>query len=276
MARFNRIISDTVLARGVVLVGSQLDDLDQNTFAAINGDAGGLWEPTALINIGGAGMMATGPWEVEVTGARTSDFEFGEGGALDAFQMPVGHPGRTVDVLTCFTENFTVVPEDTGSLNFPWFVSTSSGGITTLATAKGVRFAVPLNVYEGGTLTDVVFEMKVLENHGPPQFLPRMRVIAHDFAGNIIKLRPASSDTDEDGFVIWNPTPANAASWYNGGAIKSFTYTCTQNNTIDLSKYFYYVEVIDESGANSYVTLGGQWNCVTSTFTNIPVIDGRT
>lgn len=281
MARFSRSIPDSVLARGIALVGTQMDALDETTYRSLNGDGGGTWSPTSPINIDGAGMMATGPWIV--TGAadvKASEFEFGEGSSADAWRLDAGHPARNVTLYTQFVENFTLVPDDIGYWHAPWmYTGPAAYGITTTiySTSEGLRFAAPLMVYDGALLTTVAIYMRVTSNHGPPQYLPRMRVVAHDGEGNVIKMRPQSSDTDSDGFINWSPAPATGTSWYSSGNTQTFTYTCTQNNVIDISKYFYYVEIIEEYGTSSYAVgnSGNIWVAASALFSNITYLDNR-
>ena len=90
-------------------------------------------------------------------------------------------------------------------------------------------------------------------------------------------LRSADSSlTDVDGFVTFNPSPASAAVWYQGGANQRYTYTCNQNQIIDTSKYTYYIEIIEEGGSNSFsLTNGNTWHGVEADFTNIAVLNRR-
>jgi len=52
-------------ADGTAVEAAEYWDLDQKTFAAINGDAGGTWAPTAPIIIGGDGLNLTGLLDID-------------------------------------------------------------------------------------------------------------------------------------------------------------------------------------------------------------------
>lgn len=280
MAHLLRIIPDSSLVRGYLVTGANVKDIDQNTFLSINGDAGGTWAPSAHLVISGQGVAVAGPWRMNGANVTASSpFTFAKGTADDYWQLPVGHTNRTYTVYTYFLESFTAVPTDIAeSVTSSFFVPSGIGdsGVNTFKASVGVRFATPINVYNGGTITTVLFNFRVNESH-LPQNLPRFRVVAQDAAGVLYPLRAADTAlTDVDGFVTYNPSPATAAAWYASGANQRFTYTCNQNQVIDTSKYVYYIEIIEESGTNSFsLSNGNTWHGVETTFTTISVLDGR-
>jgi hypothetical protein len=59
MAHFTRVRT-TGMWTVSVLDPTELEKFDANQFAAINGDAGGTWAPSAVITIGGSGIALTG------------------------------------------------------------------------------------------------------------------------------------------------------------------------------------------------------------------------
>lgn len=280
MAHLIRIIPDSKLVRGYLPTGDDLRLIDQNTFLSINGDDGGTWAPSDHITINGEGVVVAALWVMNGAVVNAvGPFTFGKLTADDYWQIPVGHGSRTCSVLTTFIEYFSAVPTDVnGSQPGGWFAgSLADFGICTYNLSKLVRFGTPLNVYNGGTITDVVITFRVNESH-LPQFLPRFRVVAMDKDGTLYPLRVADSTlTDSDGYVTFTPTPDSAATWFHAGTNQTFTYSCNQNQLIDTSKYTYYVEIIEEGGSNSFsVGNGNCWRSAVATFTNIPTIDGRT
>jgi hypothetical protein len=58
---FVRIRSSGLWITGSTITTDELEQLDANLYAAINGDAGGTWAPSSLITIGGSGMTVSGP-----------------------------------------------------------------------------------------------------------------------------------------------------------------------------------------------------------------------
>src|SRR5688572_19646371 len=53
MAHFTRVRADGTWTNGTVLTAEELDKFDDQGVAAINGDGGGVWNPSTEILIGG-------------------------------------------------------------------------------------------------------------------------------------------------------------------------------------------------------------------------------
>jgi len=278
MTRLVRVIPDTKLVRGYITTGQNLRDIDQNSFLAINGADGGTWAPSSHIVIDGAGVVVGAHWKMNGANVVASGpYTFGKNTSDDYWQLSVGHVATSATLITQFIEfiNFNLVDITIDNLTF-FSSSVISTGISLTVSGQLTRFVIPLNVYNGGTITDVIVTFNVGENH-LPQYLPKFRILRMDSQGVVQSLRASDLiETDGDGFIPFNPTPSSAANWYNGGSLKTFTYSCNQNQLIDTSKYFYYLEIVEEGGNGSYAVVGNTWRSATATFTNISLIDGRT
>src|SRR5687768_5132043 len=85
MAHNSRTRISLVAWSGGAVAPSEFENLDQNGFTAINGDDGGVWAPADPIEVGGAGFIASGPFEstddadfsgvVTMTAGLRSEFE---------------------------------------------------------------------------------------------------------------------------------------------------------------------------------------------------------
>jgi hypothetical protein len=280
MAHLLRAQPDVVWQRGYLTLGTDLRTIDQNTFVAINGDAGGTWTPAADLIVGGAGMICAGPWQLSGTSttidtnASTAPLTFGKGTADDVFAMASTSytlAQALIEVYPLISEQASVrVPSFNGA---PGIGSALNSGVFT--SAKGARFLVPLRTVSGGLLQTLTLHFTVGESHASvPQALPLMRVIAIDTSGNQLPLRALDGSTDANGFQAIG-APASGAVWFNAGADQTFVYTCNQNQRIDVSRYTYWLEVIDESGTNAWVTVGNSFTAVVSAFDSIVLLDGR-
>ena len=127
--------------------------------------------------------------------------------------------------------------------------------------AAGSFLALPLDLHNGATLTSMNIYFTVTNSHtgGVPATLPLGQVSRLDTSGNLVSLSTTYYQSP--------PTPANAAAWYNGGAIQHFTMTFNQYNVIDTSQYTYQLTITDEQGTNS--TSGNNYYFVSSYLTNI-------
>jgi hypothetical protein len=266
MAHLQRAIPDAKLQRGYVTVGNDLKAIDQNTFVAVNGDAGGTWTPAATLAINGAGVVAAGPWSVSGSQMTVNAPTFGKGTADDVFGLSAAHPGRSQTLNQPLVECYSSTPE--GVVFVPGFANF----ISWLQTTKlGVRFLTPLRVFGGATLETVTLKFSIAGSHGAlPAVFPQMRVIAIDGQGNVM---PMGSGTlfDAGGFHAITAVSTSAA--YNALVNATFVYTCSQNNVIDRSKYTYWLEIIEESGANSIA--GNVFISAVSFLDNITLFDGR-
>lgn len=108
--------------------------------------------------------------------------------------------------------------------------------------------------HHGSTITtiDVVFNVGV-SHASVPAVLPKIgvkRVNDADIA--LVGAAPAGTvDLYSGGQATFVPTPGTGASWYASGNKQTWSVTCDQNNVVDRTKYRYFIQLIDENGANS-------------------------
>jgi hypothetical protein len=272
MAHLLRAITDAKLKRGYVTVGNDLRAIDQNTFVAVNGDAGGTWTPSNTLAINGAGVVFAAP--CAVSGAQMTVYAptFNKGTYDDVFGLATSHPGRTQTLVQGLVECYSSQPE--------WvvFYPGPNNFIQGLATTTpGVRFLSPIRVFHGALLETVTLQFVVTAIHASlPTTLAQMRVVAIDANGVVLPMG-AGGLYDAGGFRAVSAATTGSA-WYNGGATQSFVYTCSQNNAIDIGKYTYWLEIIDESGANTFAAnsnAGNIYVSATSYLAAITLFDGR-
>lgn len=276
MAHLVRILTDAALKRGLVVTGQNLADIDQNTVLGINGDGGGTWSPAAAVEINGAKIpnggpcvTVAGPWTISgagvtVTTASNKFITFAKGDATDYFGFAVAHPNAAPSVFVDFQG---------GDSSLAHQVFWLTAGL--IAIAPGARFFTPLPVYVGAPKIDsVTVDFNVSSTHANvPQTLPRMRVIAVAADGTVTPLRAPDATTDTDGFQAF-PTPASGAAWYALGVLQSWVYTCNVALPVD-DAHLYFVEFIEESGANSWTVSGTNFRSATVAYSNVAIFDGR-
>lgn len=266
MSHLVRAITDTALKRGYVTVGNDLKTIDQNTFVAVNGDAGGTWTPANTLAINGAGVVAAGPWAVSGSQMTVYAPTFGKGTADDVFGLSATHPGRSQTLNQPLVECYSSQPE--GIVFVPGFTN----AISWLQTTQlGVRFLTLLRVFGGATLETVTLKFSIAGSHASlPAVFPQMRVIAIDGQGNVLPLG-AGALFDAGGFHAL--TAVTTAAAYNALVNATLVYACSQNNVIDRSTYTYWLEIIEESGANAIA--GNVFMSAVSLLDNIALFDGR-
>lgn len=270
MSHFTRVFPDAVLKKGLVLTGANMIALDNQTVAMVNGDIGGTWAPSSVIDVTG-NLVAASPWSFAGAGAHAGSISnsivaFGKGTPDDCFQLAPGHTYATRTTPLVF---------DTGYVTDPSQLNLTNGGILQ-PIVPGLQMIIPMPSYAAATLTTVVFSFKVGAAHtGVPQELPRFRIFSVDATGNILPLR-SGSGVDIDGYVAF-PTPASGSAWFAGGATQTLTYTCNQNNVMDPSKYTYFIGIIEEDGANALPVpnLGTEYLFALITVANIALFTGQ-
>lgn len=116
-------------------------------------------------------------------------------------------------------------------------------------------FTLPLRVHDGARLVSATLTFRVPNARSvAPIVPPQMRIIRVDTAGNISELKSTASGADPIGYLPV-ASPASGAAWFNGGQVQSITYTCDQNQTIDVSQYTYWAEIIEEVGTNTTIPM---------------------
>jgi hypothetical protein len=238
---------------GTQVLPTELQAFEANLAAAINGDLGGCWAPSALITIGGAGLDLQGPLVIARGGSVTT-------GSATGIQLQDGdypllsssHSGRTRQVVYpfCVARAYP---------RHAWRARRDDFGLQVIAAmdegGRGIvqpRAFLHLRAHDLATLSQVVVRFKVGFVHDAvPTTLIKARVIRVDSAGNVVALSSTATSADPSGYFT-PATPSSPSAWYANGAVQSLTLTCDQANTIDLSQYDYFVEVVEESGLSGY------------------------
>lgn len=259
--------------RGGSVSGAEMAAVDSDTEKSVNADEGGTWSPSAQVEIAGAGVVVAGPWVmdgalVQVLTASGKPIRFERGAADDVFGLADGHAGAAPAVTTPFLKYHSSDPYQVR------YLLGSTAALVPLVL--GGRFFTPLGVHSGaGAITTVDVKWAVREAHASiPQLLPRMRVIAVARDGTVLPLRAQDATTEADGFQ-YLPTPASGAAYHALGAIQTWTYTCNVAHEIDIANYRYFIEFIEESGANAWVTDSNKYQSAIATFTGVTLFDGR-
>jgi hypothetical protein len=257
---------------GYVVPRADWESLDAKVVAAIDGDNGGAWAPSAVISIGGLGLVINGP--TIVTGAGTATpgqlstsgtSRFTLGDATDYQDLAVGHIGRTRTIVTGLAAATATAPiifalpgAWLASFSYPTvptfrnrtYMAAQAIATTYLGPATIVpNLLCPLRVHNGATLSSVTITFRVSTPHSNvPTAMPKMRIVRLKADGTATIL---TTSTDGTGYVSV-PTPSSGAAWYAAGAAQSLTITCTQNNVIDLTQYTYLVDIFEEQGATTW------------------------
>lgn len=225
-----------------------MQTLDQKMFRAVNGDGGGTWAPSSAITIGGAGMWLCALWLLQA-GAFVGGGGFGIiwMGDNDYPVLYSGHTGAS-RTLHCDLMDVYAPP---GS----WILHASDA--TAQTAVLGANGIFPLRVHHGAQIVSVQFLFIVATHAGVPAVLPKVRVFSLEVATGIIKPLKTGATVDSNGYLMFNPTPVNAAAWNNAGLANGITYTLDGGTIADVGKYVYFGQVIDESGTNALV--GTKW-----------------
>jgi hypothetical protein len=231
------------------IVGADFAYIDQNTFLAVNADDGGTWAPSSIITLGGQGAWAAGPWRisngfVQTPAASGKRIVLGDN---DHIQLKAGSTQRSVTRHASGQAFITLADWMAGNSDADF---SRPGGQVGGLEKRGLPFSIPLNfdaVHDGATLTAVVVTFVVSGIRAAVPMMPRFRVVAVDVDGNITPLTLG----DAVGFRNFAPRPASAAAWYNGEVAQTFSLTIKPDVVIDVGKYSYVFEGIDESGPDS-------------------------
>ena len=229
--------------------------IDANLSAAINGDDGSTHAPSSPVALGGAGAMATGVWVlsgsasiiVDEGATVPSQVVFGDS---DYPTLLPGHPGRL------------------RKLSMPLVGNLSNGDFDGSSRFPGARAVFPLDVHHGARFVSVTVAFEVTNGHGPVPDLPRFRVFALDVRGVSTSLLVGAPPS---GFLPYSPrppdpTPGGKSTWgpdgylQDGVFIHYFVGTIVPNIVVDVERFTYWIDIIDESGpyANSgYPGLSG-------------------
>lgn len=222
-------------AGGVTPSNGDIDLIDGALGAAVNGDGGGTWYPAATLTIGGAGLALVYSTAHELSGSTadvTGPISFGDN---DYDVLGSGHTGASRAMVD---GDYSDVSNWQHTLGF---------GPYPTGTQPGAVIWKPVRVHHGATLSAVVFEFQVFQGHWVvPQNLPTFRLLQVDAYGTITNLLAAGVP------VAFSPAPASGTAWHDSGAIQTFSPTVASGVVFDVTKYTYWAEFVDESGAGAY------------------------
>lgn len=266
MSNFERTLLHATWTTGnYVTVKANWVSIDRKIAAGVNGDDGGAWAPRNPIFVAGEGIRSTVPVVVDYGGKLTA-----RDGAL--FKVASGYPvlgenhvGRRRSILTSCLERKSRRNE------YHWLLDERFTAIRSIACTvqhgmtdvfEQPRFILPLRVHDGSRLQSASLSFRI--NHPREQLpveTPKIRIVRVAFIsgesiGEIQPLMSQAAGADKDGFVSF-PMPNTPAAWYANGEAQEFVYVCDQNNDIDVSKYAYYAEVIEEVGTKTTVEPDG-------------------
>jgi hypothetical protein len=239
------------------LTTADLEAWDVALTAAVDADAGGTWTPSAVVSFvspGSVGGVALPVLQAAANGAIA--FEAGSTVAPSRVAFDTGYLQYNPPLV-----------DYRASLAAPANRHASQGcaayGDNASFRANGARVWFPVRVADGMAplFADVVVVIRAAWGVAgtKPDRVPSARVVAVDADGAITVLTPPGVTTgaDGDGFVPVTLGTSVAAA--------TFRLSLTLLSVIaDLSRYTYFVEVMEESGANAwtdptkaaYVTVG--------------------
>jgi hypothetical protein len=229
-------------------ISTALRNMDAKTVKAMNGTAGSSHAPAAPIVIGGSGMVAAGLWAFSgvCTTGPGAHIVHGAGHAADYLRLGSGHPGvsrsMTIPCLPCVPDSYLGT------------YATAENNFSFNTRYPGGRNLIPLTPHDKSTLATARLLFKVRFAHaGLPEF-PKFRIIRVDQSGNVEALHTSRSGSYKDeGFLDLPASVANVAAYEAGVAWQwSNTYTTDQNNVVDLAKYAYFIDFVEEDGARAF------------------------
>ena len=272
MAHFVRTQLDATWTTGNYVPSiADWQSLDAKVFASVNGDNGGTWAPSSPIVINGTNSPLA---YVDVSVPTVVDF----GGSLtltSSTQPPIklaagtyfpqfvvaGHALSTRSLPTsCLERQATFARWHFRTVENAQYVALQGSNVMApvagAVLAKPPGFVLPLRVHDGARLGQVRLTFRVpVSRAAKPYAVPMMRVVRSDASGNIVPLRSFGAGADADGYVPI-ATPGDGPSWYARGQVQTFTYVCDQNQTIDVSQYTYFAQIVEEQGAPGAVADG--------------------
>jgi len=228
-------------------IATALRNIDRKTVLAANGDEGSSHTagPSAIF-IGGAGMVAAGPWTLDgsILTSAGSHIRHGAGHVNDYIRLVSGHAGsdRTV--------RHRVHP--TAPEAFGYAVPALSNATAIQTRFQGGRMLIPFFPHDRSNLAEVMltFSVSTTGRTAFPNFA-KFRVVRVDTSGIVQALHTARNGLyRDDGFLDVPASIANIAAFENGGATQSSNvYETNIYSFVELDKYAYFVDFIEESSA---------------------------
>lgn len=269
-----------------VLPGADFNTLDTSLTTLINGDGGGTWNPSATIEINGAGVDVLGNWILAGAGIAVALSGLSPPmtlGDSDFFLLTSGATNATRAITTMcaaalgFQKLFSFRAGNDGS--YGWQLDAGGAGLGTYLSTFGSTISpiqtpipaiVPLDVHNGATFDLLTLQFRVGATHSAiPAHLPKIRLISIDKNGTIEPLNiQSASGYDVDRWALLPITFSTGSGYYDGGSAQFFTYACDGGTIVDTSKYVYALEILDEWGDGALY--GNLFVSAVCTFTAIP------
>lgn len=177
----------------------------------------------------------------------------------DVPQYTPAHAGRTPTVVHSLAGGHAVIPGT-------WRVRNVDGMVQAIAPMMDLsdgngpqvaRWVVPLRMHDVATVTSVSVSLRVGWPHtNLPNAMPGARLLRLPTSGVPQFLTSVAAGADTSGYAYLKK-PTTAAAWTGQ---QTLTFTCDQNNLVDIANYTYVLELIEEqwSGGPSY-----PWSLVT-------------
>jgi|GEM_PF-4540028 len=243
--------------RWQTLTTADLEAWDVALTAAVDADAGGTWTPSAVVSFvspGSVGGVALPVLQAAAFGSV--GFEAGSAVAPSKVSFDAGYLQYNPPF-----DDYRASPA-APAIRYAAQGCAAYGDYASFR-ANGSRVWFPVRFADGATASfvDVVVAIRAAwgVSGTKPDQVPRVRVVAVDADGTVTILTPPGTTTgaDANGFV-----PITL-----GSSVASATYKLRLTLlgvTADLSRYSYFAEVMEESGANAwtdptkaaYVTVG--------------------
>ena len=208
---------------------AELEQLDTDHAAAIDGTNGGTYAPSTALTIGGAGVFASGTGFFRtVAGGRIilgdNDYPTLGGAHSGASQVRARSFGFAAATEAHFISLGTTIPQ-----TFALQGQNSVAGVADLE----------LPVLNGGTLEQLDVTFAIVNGHGAlPTSLPAFWILKQNAATGVITV------------IATHVLTAGSVVAYE--ALTSYSFTGL-SEVIDRTTYCYFVRVRDESGTNAIV-----------------------
>lgn len=235
-----RTRQDPLWKNGTTVTATELREIDYRIASGINGDDGGSWEISGdTLEVGGEGMWCAGLWTISGSGVVTGNttdapIVLGDG---DYFELHGAHTAADRALATNLGEGIWDENVD--------YEGGYSAPVVSTVPDDGARIACRLRVHDGATFDSVEVAFLVAIHTNVP-VMPRLRVVRVDAEGTKVPL----TSNDAAGFVS-PPSPATGAAWRASGATQTLTINLDAGTIVDASAYEYWLEIIDETGADA-------------------------
>src|SRR6266545_777235 len=169
MAHNNRTRASLAAWNSGVVTPAEFNKLDTQAFESINGDQGGVWAPATVIELGGAGLLVSGPFEATGTSDLDATDFHGDVNILtgnnfqargDVFLGNDSGDAVTVEGTSAFnapaTFNYALTVNSSAVFNDNAQFNDTVAFIGLAVFADDVNFAEPVNFEDNVTFEDPV------------------------------------------------------------------------------------------------------------------------